>query len=248
MVGLREILETVGLSAKEAQVYLASLELGGGTVSDLAKKSRVPRTTIYAIIEPLLSKGLLSFYIKKKRRYFVPENPEKLAQASQEKHTTLVKALPQLKALYNAPAEKPQIRFYEGREGIKAILSDILEEKRPFYAVTSIEDMTKILEEYFTNFIQERIRRHLPVKLLTCTSQESLKLKAKDEGELRQTRFVPEECREGGCKFQTANYIYGKKVAMISLGGKTPWGIIIEDPAIAETQKMYFEFMWEKSI
>lgn len=242
MNGLKELLKQVGLSPKEASLYLAALEVGEGTVSGLAKEAHLPRTTIYEIIGPLLEKGLLSFYIKKKRRYFVAADPQKLIQASKEKHAALVRSLPELRARYNASTSAPKIRFYEGREGIKIILSDILAEKRPFYATTAIGDFHKLAGEYFANFIKERIKRHLPVKLLTNTSKESLELKKTDEQELRQTRFVPERY-----KFKTANYIYGDKVAIISLGGRNPLGIIIEDPAITETQKMYFEFMWEKS-
>lgn len=242
MEELNEVLGQIGLNLKEAAAYLAVLQLGEGKVSEITKKAGIPRTTAYGVLSSLLDKGLLSFYLRKKRRYFVAEDPEKLTRISQERHAAIVKALPKLKAIYNLPESGPQIRFYEGKEGIKTILLDILEEKRPLYAATSIEDMNKTIKEFFSDFIKRRIQQHLPVKLLTNYSKDSLALRESDDRELRQTCFVPENFQ-----FKTANYVYGNKVAIISLGGQIPLGIIIEDEDIAQTQKMFFEFMWEKS-
>ena len=47
-------LEKFGLSEKEAKVYLACLELGEDTASDISLKSNLPRTLIYDILEKLI--------------------------------------------------------------------------------------------------------------------------------------------------------------------------------------------------
>ena len=57
---ITEDLKTLGLNQKEASIFLASLELGPATISDIARRSNIKRTTVYNLIEPLLQKNLVS--------------------------------------------------------------------------------------------------------------------------------------------------------------------------------------------
>ncbi len=118
-------LKHLGLSDKEAAVYLASLELGPAAVQDISHKSKVNRATTYVMIESLTARGLMSTFVKGKKRFFVPETPERLMsiirvqqKELEEKQNELAKTLPLLLAMYNAEGAKPQIRYLEGREGL----------------------------------------------------------------------------------------------------------------------------------
>ena len=51
-------LQDAGLSETEAKIYLAALELGQTSVSRIARKSGIKRTTIYLSLENLMEKGL----------------------------------------------------------------------------------------------------------------------------------------------------------------------------------------------
>jgi sugar-specific transcriptional regulator TrmB len=64
-----------GLSDKEAAVYLASLNLGPASVQDLSHKSKVNRATTYVVIESLTTQGLMSTFVKDKKRYFALAAP-----------------------------------------------------------------------------------------------------------------------------------------------------------------------------
>ena len=46
-------LKSLGFSEKEARVYLALLELGPSTTTEIARKSKINRTTGYDILESL---------------------------------------------------------------------------------------------------------------------------------------------------------------------------------------------------
>ena len=70
-------LSHVGLSDKEAAVYLAAMELGPAVVQDIAKKAEVNRATTYVMIESLASRGMMSTFVKGKKRYFAAEPPER---------------------------------------------------------------------------------------------------------------------------------------------------------------------------
>src|SRR5689334_22685697 len=73
-------LEDIGLSEKEARVYLAALELGRTTAEKLATQAKVNRSTTYVQLESLMQKGLMSTYVEGKKTYFAPESPEFLRQ------------------------------------------------------------------------------------------------------------------------------------------------------------------------
>ena len=50
---LQKILENFGLEAKEARVYLAALEVGGGGVLEISRKANVERVNTYYVLDRL---------------------------------------------------------------------------------------------------------------------------------------------------------------------------------------------------
>lgn len=237
----RDVLLNLGFNKKEAQVYLAALELGEATITDIAQKANLPRTTSYGIITSLSQKGLISFNVKKRRKYFFGENPARLLNIVRERERLLRESMPSLQLIHNSSSAKPKIRFYEGEGGIKSILEDILKTKKSLLAITAVQDMMKIFKDYFPYFIESRARRKIKVKLLTKKTSESIDLAKRDKEELRQTKFVSTKF-----SFHTANFIYGNKVAIISIKKQPIIGIVIEDSDIVNTQKMLFEIIWGK--
>lgn len=239
---IQKTLEKLGLSKKEAAVYLASLQLGDDNLSEIAKAARIPRTSCYNIIKSLISMGLLNTFKMGTKYHYKAENPDKLLISLREQELALREIMPQLKSKYREVGGKPAIYFYESAEGIKIILEDILAKQYSLLAVTSIDDAISVLGDDFMNFIERRHKKHLRVKLLTHRSEKALKLKKRDEAETRQTKFLPSTSQ-----FKTANFIYGDRVAMIDFQSKQPLGLIIEDQNIAETQRMLFEIIWEQN-
>jgi len=121
-------LEHFGLSEKEASVYLASLELGPSPVQDISHKAKVNRATTYVMIESLLNRGLMSSFVRGKKRFYASESPDRLRavlrmqrKELEQKELEFEGVFPMLAALYNAEGAKPQIRYLEGIEGAKTV-------------------------------------------------------------------------------------------------------------------------------
>ena len=53
-------LKIIGLSENEIAIYLALLELGKGTVSEISRKASLNRTTGYDILNRLTNKKLIN--------------------------------------------------------------------------------------------------------------------------------------------------------------------------------------------
>ena len=126
-------LVSLGLSEKEAKVYLAALDLGPETVQKIAQKAGVNRPTAYVQIESLKEKGLMSQFEKGKKTFYVAESPERLSsllnafeKELEFKRAETSRILPALLDVFAGAGERPKVRFLEGVEGLKTIKQEFL--------------------------------------------------------------------------------------------------------------------------
>jgi sugar-specific transcriptional regulator TrmB len=240
---LKSVIEQLGYSPQETAVYLAALELGGSTTTDIAAKARLPRTTVNLIINSLNKKGLMNAYIQRKRKIWAAENPERLMITVKEREAALKLVLPELQSLRHDTGVKPTVRAYGGVEEIRQIMNDILEAKHHISAILSWDEWLNLLgKTYMEDFIENRYRQYLRIRILTPKSKAAMALKQKDGEELRTTQFLPSSIEINNC-----NFIYANKIAVISLNKKRPVGILIEDQDIHHTMEVLFESLWRQS-
>ncbi|MFH1207050.1 MAG: helix-turn-helix domain-containing protein [Patescibacteria group bacterium] len=238
------ILKQLGLSDKEAQIYLALLNAGPSSVRTLAAAAQVNRGTTYDILKFLIKRGLASYYHQDKRQYFLAEDPEKLKKflhdrihELEESKTAVESIIPELKSVYDRAEDKPVVKYYQGAKGIKTVLSDVLdvmsETNEKEYYVYSASDIRQHLYEGFPNFAKERVKRKIRCKVIALGSGGQLW--GLDERKwLTKTEGSP-----------TYMIIYQKKLGLISLDkDKQPIGMIIADPGLYQTNKMIFEYLW----
>lgn len=238
---LLQTLKDFGLSEKEGKIYLANLELGATTIQELARKSEVKRTTVYTVIEELKKKGLVSEVKKGIKTLFVPEDPEKLARLTEEREKRLKEMLPELKSIYNLVPKKPRVRFYEGVEGIKSIFDDVLKTGKNYYHIDPSEQaLMKIVgKDYLDNLVKRRVEKNIFCKVIWGKELWTEEQAKRSKEVLRESKWLPREYR-----LPTREYIYGNKVALMSLE-KEPMGLIIEDKNIADLQRLFFEALWK---
>lgn len=236
---IQKLIERLGFSSNESRVYLAALSVGDATTSEISRQAHLPRTSCQSILENLHTKGLVHYYPKSNRRYWIAENPEHLLLTIKGLEGELREIMPKLHALRAVTGVKPSVKFYEGGNNIAVILNNIIEERKHIVAVISLEDTLALLGDNFRFFLERQYKTFLRLRLLTNRSIETALLKRRDEAELRETRFLQEKYR-----IKNANFVYGDKVAILSLNKKKPIGIVIEDDDIAETQNMFFESLW----
>jgi len=68
----------LGLSKKEAEVYLILLKIGYCSVQKIAEKIDLSRPTVYRTLENLKKKHLVNTVQKGKRNYFIADSPDAL--------------------------------------------------------------------------------------------------------------------------------------------------------------------------
>ena len=242
-MNIQTILKNFGLNDKEIAVYLALIELGPSPVRVVAQKSKVNRGTAYDILKALQKQGLVSFYDTKSKQHFVAEPPEKLLAAVKGKQEELEEvkkqineSLPELKTIFEKQGGKPIVKSYEGTKGIRFILEDVIATTkngdRTYYVYSSADVKSELYKDY-KDFNHDRLKSKISNKVISFGRGGELV-------GLDERKWMPAE--QG-----TPTYIliYSGKVAMISLASSgQPVGVIIEDAALYQTQKMIFEFNW----
>lgn len=238
---IKEALNKIGLEGKRADIYIACLEKGGATAYEIAKTVDLKRPTVYDILYSLIKEGLVYTSPKKGAKHFYPADPNRLLSSLKEKENTLIAALPLLQGLYNSPKVKPNIRYFEGKEGIKEMNNESLKtlKKGGEILIYCGEDVLRYLPKYVEEYIKQRIAKGIRVRGIYKKTPEILKYMDKNQAQLRTVRLVDE-------KFLPMNNeinIYGNKVAIASYG-KEMFGMIIESEEISKSQKAIFELAW----
>lgn len=175
MSDLIQELGHLGLSEKEASVYLASLELGPAPVQDISHKAKVNRATTYVMIESLMGRGLMSSFVRGKKRFYASESPERLRavlrmqrREIEQKEEELETVFPMLAALYNAEGAKPQIRYLEGVDGIQSVrelfqkLEGEIIQFSPFDPAVAADELSPGREEH----VREIVVKDTPYRAL----------------------------------------------------------------------------------
>src|SRR3989338_9011848 len=229
-------LEKFGLSDKEAKVYLACLELGPSTAAQIAQKADVNRATTYVAIESLTKQGLLSSHEKDSKTFFSAEDPAMLKRLLDQqreevknKLSSLEELLPELVKMHNYSGEKPNVRFFEGKEGLLTMQEDFLKTKdKKIEAIYNVDDYNKVFsKEEQKIYYQTRIKKKIYARVLYNRKAGSFEI-ATDK--LTDARLIP----SNSFLFSSDLSIYGNKIAIASLQGKLV-GVIIENKEMVNT-------------
>lgn len=232
-------LHQLGIEEKQAQVYLACLELGSATIHELAEKSGVKRTSIYNFLSEMKQAGLVSEIKQGKKILLVAENPHILAQRAKNQVKKVEELLPEMMSIFNQPGNKPKVRYYEGIDGLKRAYDDMLQSKEVIYGFSDYEKMfATIPEDFLWNIPERRKENKQKFYCIAKDGEWGRKIVAKDKEHLRETRLVKD------IELDTEINIYGNKVMMLSF--RRPYAaVIIEDSAIARSQKSIWEMVWK---
>jgi sugar-specific transcriptional regulator TrmB len=239
---LQKNLRDAGLTENEAAVYLASLEMGETSVSRLAKKAGVKRTTTYLVLDSLKEKGLINTIKKNKMLAFYAEDPRKIHEMLEKRKENIDKIMPQLLAFSNLIDKKPEIRYFDGTDGIKEVYRDSLKypdrEMLTWYSETYSTHFDE--KFFFEDYIPKRIKKKIWVRAILPDNEIIRKLISSDEEHLRKSKLIAKEKYHISIEMN----MYGNnKVGIVSY--QEQFGIIIESQKIYDSLKNIFEIMWE---
>lgn len=233
-----QTLTNIGMSEKEAKIYLACLELGPTTVLKISRKADVARGSCYDILDEMLEKAYVSKLHEANHVIFSPVDPEVLLRQSEENTRQFEMILPELKGLFHKAAQ-PRVRYFEGIEGVKRVYLDTLTATTEILNYTNSMEVRHHWPHYDQEYIAQRSKKGIHLKCIAPDDTCGREVQCLDAEFLRETRLLPSK----EFSFTNEINIYDNKVAITSFQGELI-GILIESKEIADTQRDIFKMAW----
>lgn len=239
-----KILEEIGLTDSEIKVYLALLELGSSKKGPIVKKAGITSSKIYEVIDKLIERGLASYVIKDKVKYFNAAPPSRIKDYLREKEiklkeqeTEIDKLLPSLELKQKLTEKKIDAEVYRGWRGMQTVYNDLLESLKPkeeYFIFGASRGMdTKKVKSFYTRFNEKVTKKKLRANVIFNENARGNIPNVEKSGDVKYLdQTTPAEI-----------LVYDNKTAIVLLE-KEPLIILIRGESIAKSFKAYFDVMW----
>lgn len=248
MVGIGA-LTSLGLSAKEADIYLDLLHCGESRTGAICERTGIPSSHIYALLNSLMEKGLVGYKIVRNVKVFSASEPDSLANLFDEKERKmkeekleLLDMISKLKVSPRKEGKGGNFRYFPGMRGIKALYTEVMNHWEAGgtlrIASAPLESFSK-MEGFFLDVVHKRmVGDNVKLRMIINSNSRKWALKRK-KMPLTEIRYLDADTKTemGGTK----DYFF------IVSYGKGPYGLLIKDRDCADTGMLFFEMLWKQA-
>ncbi|MBI4163976.1 MAG: helix-turn-helix domain-containing protein, partial [Candidatus Aenigmarchaeota archaeon] len=239
-----KIFQSLGLTEREAEVYLILLDTGSTTTGQIIKKSGLHKATVYSILQRLVDQGLVNYIMKEGIRYFESADPETFLDVLREREEGLLEILPELKKKKEQAKQKQEAYILEGLKGLKASRDKslkILSKGDELLVLGASRASNMALESYWINYHNKRVKEGIKARMLW---NETAKKWGKDREKLpyTQLKYLPKELET------PANIDIYKNIVDISVFAEKPFIFHIENKTLADSFRNYFNLLWNQDV
>lgn len=249
------ILEEYGLDEKEIKVYVSLVEKGELNAYSLAKITGIHRSTVYAIIERLLSKGFIINIQKEEKNFYSAIEISKIIAKIKEKESLLLSLIPEFEKMKEEGISR--VRVFESRESQKQFSFNLFNQisrgvlKELFIisggSTSAISPEQRNSEDLTSQIFMEGLLKELKKQ----KSSEKIKYKGiwndqfKGSNILKLFSGLGEDRFLKGLPTFATTVIFGEYVAYLFTMNRIPQVIEIQNKLIAEENKSYFSYLWK---
>lgn len=248
--------EQLGFTSNETRVYLFLAERGRLPAQMIAKSCRMPRSTVYSVLDSLESRGLLRREKIKGATVFRLRDPEAIidwleddAKKNRIRQAAAKRVISDLRQFFrSAPAYVPKLEFVEGKTKVAKFLDEnllrwadsIMQTDRSTWGY---QDHTFV--EMFQPWIQKAWKtlheeRGVAGRILSNRSEVESKLKGKIAN--REVRFLGNEFN-----FESSTWIMGEYVIVI-MSRKAPiYAFQLHDGLLANNLRLVFRHLYNQA-
>lgn len=241
----KQVLEDLGLTRNEIEVYLALMRLGSTSAGMITKECCLHRRNVYDALEKLVQRGLVGYVTKGKTKHFETTDPQRLLDILKEKRASLEIGEKRLQSimpdLLNSRnnKESQDVKVFMGREGRKLVFQDILRTARENLVLGGVPP-SKSAEGYMKQYNRRRAKAGIQNKMIYNKMNYMIDfLKSLDHTEVR---LMPRELNS-----RVSFNIYNNKVAILLHIDDKPLTILIDSGSVANDFREYFNFIWDIS-
>ena len=245
---VEKTLRDIGLSNNESLIFGVLLQSRSMLASHIALETHLNRTTTYGVLKELIKKGLVSKDTRHGMSVYQSIAPKLLPayigrrrEELEEQEKALRKIVPQLNLMREKIKTLPNVRFFEGVEGVKQAYEDTLinNKGKQLHDFTGTDAIYKKMGiEWLRYYWNKRSKLGIQCTVIAPDTEWSAIMKSEDKKYLRTTKLIP-----GEFPFDSEIDIYDNKVGVFSFSQESPVAIIIEDETIKRTMRIFFDFM-----
>ncbi len=247
-----ENLEQFGLTRGEAKVYEALLVLGSSTVGPIVMKANVAHSNIYEILNRLLEKGLVSFNVKEKTKYFQAVDPTRIKEYLEKKELDLKKSkqvfdsiLPGLEKLKNFIKTKEESEIFIGEKGLMTAYQYLLKGTDKSNEGVFFDEINRTPEKYY------EMAEKFYIKSWHLLRKFRSKWKGISNESRRKTKLVkayPSFIEQRYVDYPVpGNIDVINDKTLITVWGEKPIGILIQSQQVADNFRNYFYYVWDQA-
>jgi sugar-specific transcriptional regulator TrmB len=238
-----QVLEEIGLTKGESRIYLTLLKLNETTTGKIIENAEISAGKVYQILDKLIKKGLVSYIVKDKTKYFRASNPNRILNLLNEqkneinnKEKRIKKILPELINAYSFEKKNNETTLFRGIKGIQTAIFELLDnETGEIYAmglVSSKDDKYNLLWE---KWHKERERRKIKCKCLFSEINEKY-LKKLSSLKNTEIKLIP--------GITPSAITISKEYVLIQTYAEEAECLLIRNSNIAKSFQTFFQTMW----
>lgn len=233
-----KLLEQTGFTTKEAEVYLALLELSAGTVTEVATVTKLKRSIIYVLLEGLVKRGYVSELPNKKISVFQALDPSVILFQLKMTTKNFGEMLPIFRTLHNKGKRRPNITYHETKEGIWKVYEEMTMTTSPSY-ISSYSSLEKMFPGSVKTWIKNKKRlKFADAWHLIPNDAENIAIGKKFAAVGEKVRIL--EVPAMNMDFT----VFGNKLAITSLENE-PFIVVMESAELAQSMLALFRLMWK---
>lgn len=237
----RQLLISIGLAPKEAEIYEILLTQGEMTGGAIERECRQKKNT-YTLLKSLQRRQLITTAQREGKRWYVPAPPEQLELMIKEQkkvvlqtQALLEQALPEMSRAYKDGVGKPVVRYFSGLTGLRGVMDEV-------YAPGKNEVLSCVGNEAADiRFHREIVEKYLPLRkknkiwarTISPDSPRAREFKRTEKLDLKEKYLVDPRLYPMPAEFDC----WDNKIALMSFARKDFSAILIEHPELAITMK-----------
>ncbi len=237
-----EILEQLGLTKREAEIYQTLLRLGESSMAKIISATGAHPQVVYRAIDSLEKKGLVIPSIRKGRKHIRAEDPRVIEKLEEEKLEKYRKILPNLLSLQKG-SDEAIVRVARGKDAVYSLRLRGIKELRKgdtYYVIgASGNAFYRIMGQQNEEVEKLRIKKKIIKKLIAFSSQRKMLDKNDTYRELAEFRYLPKD------NLVPSSTNIFKDIVAILIWSDDPIVITVESEQVAESYRQYFNAMWE---
>ncbi|MEI6511609.1 MAG: helix-turn-helix domain-containing protein [Candidatus Uhrbacteria bacterium] len=235
-------LVSVGLTDKEARVYVALLSMSRGTASTIAERAGIKRSIAYFTLDSLVERGYAQELPGHKVKRYSAVEPARLLTSVQANAENLRMMLPLLRGLFQGPESKATVEIHEGKEAILPVYR-MMESGRSSFYMTNWEKLYEFFPEETQRWGVAAANEKNPnvTKNLIVDSSAGRDIMKKMSGNKKQSfRFLPKD-RDYQMNFGISDNV----LAITSF--EPMFAVVIRSEQVVAAATLLFDLAWESA-